>query len=402
MTQRFTYPVGEWASGGVVTDPDTDTTHTSYVANRYASVGWKAEKPPNEWDNYLYQITDAKIIWLLQQGIQQYDTGVSYPAGAITMDAGIFYKNISTSAALNKPPATTPLVWQPVMELDGETFATLLAVLTNKLNDHLAADNPHQDTIERLNGVQKEYTFTALDADTDPKTIKYHTKQMGKIHSETPKQVGTLPAITTGSENTFTGDVSFLTKVCFNAAKTSYVQLNQATARAEMVVGNSKLAVDTAGRVYYTSAGVEYLVVTVANFDEVQIKVNNLFALPQPLAVIDVRAGSLSQQGCSPLTLMTTVDAVWDSVKGLDLTASGTLTASGINFTGVGTTAYIIGYNAAGLQSEFFNSGLSEYNNLGRFLTVTSVSKFTYLQSIVIYPSLTAYQRTTLVKYVTA
>lgn len=400
MTNRLTYPNGEWASGGVVKDPDTDTTHPLYIANRYANVGWKAEKPPNDWDNYLYQITDAKILWLMQVGIQGYDTGVSYAPGSITLSGSTFYKNISTTAALNKPPATTPLVWQKLMELDGVTFTTLLAALTKKLNDHLAADNPHNDNIEQIGGVQKEYTFTALDADTDPQTIKYHTKQRGEVHSETPKQLGTLPAVVTSTENTFTGDVHFLAKLCLNAAKTSYVQLNQTTARAEMVIGTAKLAVDVGGRVYYTSAGVEYLVVTVANFDEVQIKVNYLFALPQPMAVIDVRAGSLSQCGVGSVTLSTTTDAVFDPVKGLVLDSSG-LSATGINFTNTPTTAYILGYNAKGYQSETKNSGLSQYNSLLGYLQNTTSSKFTHLQSITIYPTLTAYQISTLVKYVT-
>lgn len=400
MTQRFTYPDGVWASGGVATDPDTDTTHPSYIANRYATIGWKAEKPPNEWDNYLYQITDAKILWLMQIGIQGYDTGVSYAPGSITLSGSTFYKNISTTAALNKPPATTPLVWQKLMELDGVTFTTLLAALTKKLNDHLAADNPHNDNIEQIGGVQKEYTFTALDDDTDPQTIKYHIKQTGRVHSETPKQLGTLPAATTSTENTFNGNVSLLSELALNAAKSSYVQLNQATARVELVIGNSKLAVDSGGRVYYTSAGVDYLVVTVANFDAVQIAVNNLFALPQPLAVIDVRAGSLSQCGVGSVTLTTTTDAVFDAVKGLVLDSSG-LAATGINFTNIPTTAYVLGYNAKGYQSETKNSGLSQYNGLLGYLQNTTSSKFTHLQSITIYPTLTAYQLSTLVKYVT-
>lgn len=401
MTQRFTYPNGVWASGGVATDPDTDTTHPSYIANRYATIGWKAEKPPNEWDNYLYQITDAKIIWLLQQGIQTWDSGVSYPVGSITMNAGIFYKNISTAVALNKPPATTPLVWQKIIELDGVTFTALLTALTKKLTDHLAADNPHNDNIEQIGGVQKEYTFNALDDDADPQTIKYHTKQRGKIHSETPKQVGTLPAATTTTENTFTGDVAF-SRIYFDAAKKAYTQLNQATARAEIgISGSALLAVDAGGRVYYRTGNVDYLVVTIANFDDVQIQVNNLFALPQPMAVIDVRAGSLSQCGVSPVTLSTTTDAVFDPVKGLVLDSSG-LSATGISFINIPTTAYILGYNAKGYQSETKNSGLSNYNSLLTYLQNTTSSKFTHLHTITIYPTLTAYQISTLVKYVTA
>lgn len=402
MTQRFTYPDGVWASGGVATDPDTDTTHPSYVANRYATIGWKAEKPPNEWDNYLYQITDAKIIWLLQEGIPTYDSGVRYNIGSLTRVGEIVYKNISGLAIVNTPPATSPTSWQKVLELDGATFTALLAALTKKLTDHLAADNPHNDTIEKLGGVQKEYTFKALDDDTDPQTIKYHTKQRGKVHSETPKQLGTLPAATTTTENTFTGDVVF-SRIYFDAAKKAYTQLNQATARAEIgLSGTSVLAVDVGGRVYYRTGNVDYLVVTIANFDDIQIQVNNLFALPQPMGMVDVSSGSLSFIGINPVVLTTTSEPVFDAVKGITLAGSGLNANLALNFTNVPTTAYIVGYNAKGLQTEFYNSVQSEYSGLEAFLTNRTVSKFTHLKSITIYPTLSAYQKSTLVKYVTA
>lgn len=401
MTNRLTYPNGEWASGGVVKDPDTDTTHPLYIANRYANVGWKAEKPPNDWDNYLYQITDAKIIWLLIQGVQEYDSAVRYNIGAITKVGEVLYKNISGIAILNTPPATSPLSWQPIMSVDSATFKSLLATLTQKLTSHLAADNPHNDNITQLGGVEKEYTFTALDTDTDPQTIKYHTKQRGRIHSETPKQVGTLPAATTATEKTFTGDITF-TRIYFDTAKKYYFQLNNATARVEMgVTGISLIAVGAGGRAYWRSANTDYLIVTEFNFNDIQIAVNNQFALPQPMGLVDVSAGSLSFTGAMPVVLTTTTDAVWELGKGLVLLGSGLNANLALNFTNIPTSAYIIGFNAKGLQTEFYDSNVSNYSSLEAFLSNTCVSKFTHLQSITIYPKLTAYQKATLVKYVT-
>ncbi|QHJ79800.1 MAG: hypothetical protein [Caudoviricetes sp.] len=400
MTQRFLYDT-YWASGGTAIDPDLDTKHQSYIADRYATIGWKAEKPPNEWSNYLYQISDEKIMWLLQEGIATFDVSVSYPKWGLTRVGAIIYKNISSTAAVNKPPASNPTIWQPVLTYDKATFDGFVKGLQDSLAAHLAADNPHQDNIHDIGGYEKQEVDIMFDNDADPKTIGYHTNRTGKVHSETPKQVGTLPAATTATERTFTGDVHFLQSVAFNATKTAYVRLNQATARAEIHLNAVMLSVDVAGNIFYNIGGVDYLVVSEGNFDAVQMRANYAFALPQPLGIADVSAGSLSYLGCRPVVLTTTVEPVWDAVKGLALAGSGLNANTNLNFTNMPTSAYIIGYNAKGLQTEFYDSNASNYSALETFLMNTCVSKFTHLKSITIYPRLSAYQKTTLVKYVT-
>lgn len=396
MTNRYSYPT-YWASGGVAIDPDTDTTAPSYIADRYAKIGWKAEKPPNEWDNYLYQITDEKIMWLLQEGLVTWDSTVNYAAGALTRTDLLIYKNISGANALNKP-VTDPTVWAEIKTIDSATFVSAVTALQTALADHLAADNPHKDTIEGIGGVSSAYVDDAFGDPTDPRTIVYHKLQLGgAVHGETPLQVGTLPV----AGGTFTGDIKFLQKVSFKADKSIYVQLNQATARAEMHMGSVTLSVDVQGNVFFNDGTKDYLIVTVSNFDSVQIKVNYQFTLPQSLAAIDVVSGSLSNIGCSPNILTTTSNAVWEAGKGLVLTGSG-LAASKLDFGTSLTTAYIVGWNAAGLQTEVWESSGSNYSALETFLTTTCASKFTHLQSMIVYPRLTAYQKTTLVKYVTS
>jgi len=396
MTQRFRYDTF-WASGGVSVDPDTDTEHPIYVADRYATTGWKAEKPPNEWDNYLYQITDAKILWLLQEGIPSWDETVSYAVGSVTRVGEVLYKNISSSPALNQPPEETDSVWLPIIGIDGASFSAAVKSLQDALSQHLAADNPHQDNITDIGGYLSADVFKMFDDDTDPKTIKYHKKQRGKVHSETVQQLGTLPT----SGGTFAGDVTFLQKIYFDEAKTIYLRLNKSTARAEIHVGGFTLAVDTVGNIYFNDGSTDYLVATVANFNRLTMAVNPKFALPQPLVVIDVNDGYLSFVGNYPVTLTTTADAVWESGKGLVLSNSN-LTGDTINFTGTKTSAYIVGYNSSGRTSEIYDYDDSNYNSLGLFLVNTTKSKFTHLQKISIYPRLTAYQKSTLVNYATS
>ena len=91
MTNRLKYPT-PWASGGTAKDPDLDTTHPSYIADRYATVGWKSEKPPEEWQNFLSQISDDKIIERIVKGIVEFDSTVTYTEGAVYAKSGKWYK----------------------------------------------------------------------------------------------------------------------------------------------------------------------------------------------------------------------------------------------------------------------------------------------------------------------
>ncbi|MEY6830939.1 hypothetical protein [Enterobacter roggenkampii] len=64
-----------WAETAVTqyasVDPDLDTTHFLFIADRYKSLGWQAgETEPEQWQNFLQQLTDIKIkkmpaIWIL-------------------------------------------------------------------------------------------------------------------------------------------------------------------------------------------------------------------------------------------------------------------------------------------------------------------------------------------------
>ena len=268
MTNRLQYPT-YWASGGTATDPDLDTTAPNFEANKYEQHGWKAEKPQETWQNFLSQITDQKIISKMVDGLPYFDSSVTYSEGAIYRKDDKFYKVESG-------------VEKEILDINNSVYSNLLASLKALYDGHLAADNPHQDTVDTLVG--GGYIKSAVDdffgSITDPQTIVFHKAQMGaSVHGETAASTGALPAATGGN---FTGDVVFENNAIASVTPSKYLHFNKATGLLELVHGTVALGIDAAGNAFITKTTGSELVLTEANLDTITIKYNNSFALPPP------------------------------------------------------------------------------------------------------------------------
>lgn len=380
MTQRlkFKFP---WAQDGEVADPDLDTTAPSFIANRYADLGWEVEKPPNEWQNFLSQISDLKIISLLFGGIAEFDSSVTYQVGAVSALNGVIRINTSTG-------------WEEIMDLKQVDYLNDVSNLKSTYDNHMAATNPHQDTVNTI--TDKTYSKTTIDdafgSSTDPRTIVHHKLQMGRVHQETPEQLGTLP--TSGGK--FTGPVSLTGGMKFGTNIT--IQMNPGNGGIKMRAGNRILSIDALGNVLWSIVGgEEYPVMTELNYSEFQIRWGNRFALPTPYLQMDFTRSFNDGSSVRDWTITTTGTPAFHQNGGMKID-DNTVTFSGFDVT-IPTTIVAITRNAAGVLGRGNSDAPSGgYTSLSTLLTNLGVSDAAYIISITCYPTLTAYQKSMLVR----
>lgn len=383
MTNRLKYPT-PWASGGTAKDPDLDTTHPSYIADRYATVGWKSEKPPEEWQNFLSQISDDKIIERIVKGIVEFDSTVTYTEGAVYAKSGKWYK---IEGGVEKE----------ILSINLAEYSSLISTLNGLITSHLSADNPHNDTIGGLvgGGYEKPAVDDAFGSPTDPKTIVYHKARVDvAAHGETPEQIGTLPV--TGGK--FTGRIGFLSKLLNGSG---YLQFNRGTGRTELTVGTTTLSVDATGNSFYLRAShPDSLIMTEANYPYMQIRAGFMFALPVPMSSMHLVDDINDLEGIGKWTVETTSAPVFVVGHGLTITGNNTRvydlisttlpsTVVAITYTGTAKTVTVKDY---GTGIAWTNTSLED---ICAALGLTGVTEF---HSIVIYPMLSAYQKSMLVK----
>lgn len=379
MTQRlkFKFP---WAQDGEVTDPDLDTTAPSFIANRYADIGWEVEKPPNEWQNFLSQISDLKIISLLFGGIAEFDSGVTYQVGAVSSLNGVVRVN-------------TPTGWEEIMDLKQVDYLNDVSNLKSIYDNHLAATNPHQDTVDTI--TNKTYSKTTIDDDfgspTDPRTIVYHKLQMGRVHQETPEQLGTLP--TSGGK--FTGPVSLLGGMKFGTNIT--IQLDPGNGRIEMRAGNRILSIDALGNVLWSIVGgAEYPVMTELNYSEFQIRWGNRFALPLPYLDMNITKTLSDASSINGWTISTSAAPVFQAMGGGLRVDNNTVTFEGFRNIAIGTfVVYAMDSSGKKLRA-IVDAPSGNYTSMDTLLTNLGLTNATYVSRITYYPRLTAYNKSML------
>lgn len=309
MTNRVGDLSQIWASNGEATDPDLDTTHPIFQPNKYIK-GWKVEKEPHQWQNFLYQISDEKLLLVAQEQILEWESDIGYAKNGITRKGDKLYKNVSGAVSTGKDPTTETSVWNEVLSMDSAGVVTAVTTLTNTLNAHLAVDNPHKDNIHDIGGYESGEIDKFFGDPNNPATIVYHENQTGgKVHGETPAQVGTLPT----SGGAFTGDVNYVGGLTIG---TGSFRIDGPDQKITNAGGSLFLEGDGDTTVGVESSGVRSDITTVANFDAHQIAVNNSFALPQPILQMQLRAGTFDTMGVGNFIVETTDAPVFEGNKG--------------------------------------------------------------------------------------
>lgn len=402
MTNRLTYSI-YWARDGQVADPDLDTEHPLYLPNRYQGIGWQVEKPPEQWENFIYQNNDLKIDDALLNGILPYDSGVAYKPGALTVADGNLFVNNSGSVLQGVYPMesddTFALIgidfvlgvsrlavagWAQVLAVTEEQYNELLGEMKSSLAEHLAAVNPHQDTIEEIGGVNKKYVDDGFGSPTDPRTIVYHTNLINTTdaHHETPAQVGTLPV----EGGKFTGDVEF--KRIILDADTS-IQLVVSTGQVVIQVGDDKLSLDSGGSARFNG----YLVATKANMASIQNKLNYGYTLPVPMLSMNVKTGLSDVTSIGNWTIQSDIDS--DVNKGgLEFKNNAVTMENGLS--NVQATVYFSGTDGTNPVRTISDMLVTSMDDLSAFLSSVAPTA-THVGYIEIYQTLSVKQKLNLV-----
>lgn len=310
MTKRFLYNK-TWAQDGVKADPDLDTTDPSYIADRYANVGWKAEKPPEQWQNFLSNITDEKFADnLISLGVPAWES-----------------HNLLKNGALSYSPDNSEIRigvggtgWDAAVSGTSSGYTSVINSLQNKYNTHTSATNPHNNTVDNIIGG----TYLSKDVDawfgsqTDNRTIVWHKLQTGAVHKETPAQVGTLPS--TGG--IFTGTVGFDT---VRFGKDSLMSVTDAyyTGTVLRFVNSSAFFLDETGNVFTRIASKNYKWATEININDWYIKTNYLFTEPTPLVAMNTFycLNDANSVGSWHLVSQNNVNPTFHSLGGVDIAA---------------------------------------------------------------------------------
>lgn len=383
MTKRLQYPT-YWASGGTATDPDLDTTAPSYEANKYEQHGWKSEKPPEQWQNFLSQITDEKVIARIIDGIQEKDASVTYQNGSVFRDSDKFYVMEGGVA-------------KEILSVERAAYQSFITNMNNLLSNHLAADNPHQDTVNTLigGGYEKGAVDAFFGSPTDPNTIVYHKLQMGAaVHETTAAQLNTLTAAAGGN---FTGDVIFLNNALVQVTPSKYIHYNRATALLEIVNGTYSMGVDANGNGYIVGTGGMSVMLSEGNLNFLTIKINNSFALPCPYLSMNVELDIFDADSIGIWTLDTVeTPAVHVDGKGLDVSQDLTFQAVTAPSDHTIVIRGVVGGADTVLVKDYV--GGNTWATLSDIMTeVSSGTTLEYLKQLTLFPTLSARQKTMLV-----
>lgn len=376
-----------WAQDGVAIDPDLDTTAPSYVANKYQGIGWIVQKPPEQWQNFLQQITDLKLVEYLSNGLFTTDSSVVYKAGGIRMQGGVVYKMTSSTAS------TT------VLSINKADFAKIVADMTTKINNHISTINAHKDTVDTIIG--KTYLKGDVDnsfgSPTNAKTIVYHKLQKGpSVHGETPLSIGTVPA----AGGTFTGQV-VLERALFPS--NGILDFNEATALVNLLNAAGGICIAVNGRGFVQKGSAQSLIVSEAIEPGMTLKYNNEFALPLPYLKADFR-NSLSSIGIGNWTTQSASDPVFangglqisDNVISLIFKGSATKITSVAICVSDGVVETLIGDFDSWTPNP--SGGMNSSTLMPAYTALGGKGKVVQIKEYTVYPRLTTYQKSMLVK----
>lgn len=193
-----------WASSidAQVVDPDTNVDHPSGTGGPgKVAKGWLSQTEPQEWENWLINRHQNKLLNRIVSGVHQIDDGVTYKSNSIVWDVdGKVYlaKNSSTGA-----PTTDAAHWEEAISFSQSAWLAITNQMVTDYNTHIVPNVvKHGETIEVVGGYSAP-TITGILAGINTSATAHINAHYP--HHETAIQVGTIP--TTGG--VMTGLISY-------------------------------------------------------------------------------------------------------------------------------------------------------------------------------------------------
>lgn len=109
-----------WAEDGAIITPSDEKI----------ALGWIAEIPPHQWENFAQNRQDQAIAYLLQKGVPEWDSETEYQGNSsIIQKSGKLYLSLTTN--INKDPATNPADWKDLGASASTGSEGVVALATN-------------------------------------------------------------------------------------------------------------------------------------------------------------------------------------------------------------------------------------------------------------------------------
>ncbi len=260
-----------WANSAdaQVVDPDTDVDHPSGTGGPgKVAEGWVSQTEPQEWENWLINRYQSKVLNRLVSGVHQIDDGVTYKSNSIVWDVdGKVYlaKNSSTGS-----PTTDAAHWEEAISFSQSAWLAITNQMVTGYNAHIVPNVVmHGETIEVAGGYSTS-TITGILEDTTTSATDHINAHYP--HHETAIQVGTIP--TTGG--VMTGLINYA--LGFAMSDFDEVTVNAQTEIAG--VGAPNGAAFGVGYSDFKQGGRIQELVTTDSYKAMEVRYGQDFALP--------------------------------------------------------------------------------------------------------------------------
>lgn len=187
-------------------DPDTDVNHKIFQKDKYEK-GWVAEKEPEQWQNFVQQITDMKILEMLENGFFKWFNDIVYPKNSLCISDGVLYISLVNDNENNSPSPQDKTNWTQAYTLSASDYEGGLASLLSKTSNHISltgSANPHKDDITTIGGYTQQQIDNMFSAGNSS-TMAHHIADKNNPHKVTYQQLNILPK----SGGKFVGEVTF-------------------------------------------------------------------------------------------------------------------------------------------------------------------------------------------------
>jgi hypothetical protein len=300
-----------WANGGFVVDPDTDAAHPSGEGGAgKVAKGWLVETEPQQWENWVINRYQNKMLNRVVSGVHQIDHTVTYKSNSLVWDVNgkVYRAKVSNT---NKPTTDAPS-WEEAISYSQAAWLAITNQMATDYTNHIPTNViKHGETIAQAGGKTSGAIDTQIANVRAP--LDSHVGAHYP-HHETAIQCGTIPS--TGGE--FTGRITYAQG--YSMSDYDEITINDQTEIAGMGLPNGSAF--GVGYANFEEGGRIQELVTTTSYAEMEARYGQLYKAPTPDVWIPL-VSDLRTLGCEhTLTLLRPNTLSYTSKAGATLTAA--------------------------------------------------------------------------------